>query len=444
MILVQHRRITFNLKKHYTEITLKNVGDSPKMQSFIHVPQFHPFPIQNLPYGVFSLDDASERHVGVAIGDYVLDLTLCERMGFLTLSDAAGYFQDGVLNTLMGKSPDVWSDVRKQIVNLLLRNSVLEKEGREIWQKVIVPQENILMYVPVNIGDYTDFYASINHASNVGKIFRDKENPLLLNWTKMPIGYHGRSSSIRESGAPLYRPKGQYQNLQTGDVIFGPSLQLDFELEMGAYIGTGNVLGEPISVLEASRYIFGFSLLNDWSARDIQRFEYQPLGPFLGKNFATFISPWVVPMEALEPFIAFYPKQMGISGYLEQELLPKIEVTLQVFLKTKFSNNSVLLSQTNTNEVYWSFEQMIAHHTINGCNLRPGDLLASGTISGSSPDAYGSLLEMTFGGQVPIAVGAEERTWLQDGDTVTFKAFAKHTEYCIGFGEVTGTILPPR
>ncbi|MBL7977584.1 MAG: fumarylacetoacetase [Bacteroidetes Order II. Incertae sedis bacterium] len=414
------------------------------MQSFIHVPKNHPFPIQNLPYGVFTRHSTAQRHVGVAIGDWILDLTQCENLGLLPQFGKEHLFQEGWLNPLMTQPPSVWSDVRKSIMKLLSIDGSILRDNAVLRGNVLVAQSAVNLHLGVKIGDYTDFYASIHHASNVGKIFRDKDQPLFLNWKHMPIGYHGRTSSIRKSGEPLYRPKGQLQNPITGTVEFGPCSQLDFELELGAYIGFGNELGEPISVNEAARYIFGFTLLNDWSARDIQRFEYQPLGPFLGKNFATFVSPWVVPMEALEPFVAFFPKQVGLARYLDQDLLPKWDVALEVYLQPQEATDPVLISQTNAKELYWTFDQMIAHHTSNGCNLRPGDLLASGTISGESIGSYGSMLELSWGGKFPISVGAETRTWLHDGDTLTLRAFAQNDVFCIGFGDVVGTILPPK
>jgi len=414
------------------------------MQSFIHVPKDHPFPIQNLPYGVFTHHNEAERHVGVAIGDWILDLTQCENLGLLPKFGEGHLFQEGWLNPLMGQPPFVWSALRKHTMKLLSINEPILRDNVVLRDQVLVPQQAVNLHLGVRIGDYTDFYASIHHASNVGKIFRDKDHPLFLNWKHLPSVYHGRTSSIRESGTPLYRPKGQSQNPVTGAIEFGPCVQLDFELELGVYIGFGNELGEAISVNEAAHYIFGFTLLNDWSARDIQRFEYQPLGPFLGKNFATFVSPWVVPMEALEPFIAFFPKQAGLAGYLDQELLPKWDVSLEVYLQPKNEPDPILISQTNTKELYWTFDQMIAHHTINGCNLRPGDLLASGTISGESSGSYGSMLELSWGGKFPIPVGAEVRTWLQDGDRLTLRAFAQGDVFRIGFGDVVGTILPPK
>jgi fumarylacetoacetase len=302
----------------------------------------------------------------------------------------------------------------------------------------------VTMHLPVAVGDYTDFYSSKQHASNVGSIFRDKNNPLLPNWLHLPVAYHGRASSLVVSGTPIRRPRGQTKRPNETTPQFGPSLELDFELEIGYFIGQGNNLGEPISVTDVDRHLFGLVLVNDWSARDVQRWEYVPLGPFLAKNFGTSISPWVVPLAALQPFRSAGPKQDPVPlPYLRVDEAAAYDISLEVKLQTTTMAEAHTISRTNFKEMYWSISQQVAHHTVTGCNLRVGDLLASGTLSGNEKESYGSLLELAWAGKEPIELPTgERRSFLEDGDTVILTGYAQGDGYRIGLGEVRGTILP--
>jgi fumarylacetoacetase len=300
------------------------------------------------------------------------------------------------------------------------------------------------MHLPVAVGDYTDFYSSKQHATNVGSIFRDKNNPLLPNWLHLPVAYHGRASSLVVSGTPIRRPYGQIKLPGEPAPRFGPSGELDFELEVGYFIGKGNALGEPIPIRDAHQHLFGFVLVNDWSARDVQRWEYVPLGPFLAKNFSTSISPWVVPSAALQPFRVPGPKQDPTPlPYLSCTEDAAYDINLEVKLQTGAMTEACIVSRTNFKEMYWSTSQQVAHHTVTGCNLRIGDLLASGTLSGNEKGSYGSLLELTWAGQAPLQLpNGEQRSFLEDGDTVILTGYAQGDGYRIGLGEVRGTILP--
>ncbi|MFW6183939.1 MAG: fumarylacetoacetase, partial [Chloroflexota bacterium] len=312
----------------------------------------------------------------------------------------------------------------------------------------LYPAQAVTMHLPATIGDYTDFYSSRHHASNVGRMFRGEENPLLPNWRHLPVAYHGRASSVVVSRTPIRRPQGQMlapdADAPHADAPhFGPSQELDFELEVGFLVGPGNALGHPLSVEEAQAHIFGLVLVNDWSARDIQRWEYRPLGPFLGKNFATSLSPWVVTLEALAPFrVEGPPQEPQPLPYLQQPQPRAYDIKLQVSLQPDGAPSATVISRSNARHLYWSMEQQLAHHTIGGCNLRPGDLLASGTISGPTPDSYGSLLELAWGGQRPLTLPhGDRRTFLQDGDTVTLSGWCQGDGYRVGFGSVTGVIV---
>jgi fumarylacetoacetase len=300
------------------------------------------------------------------------------------------------------------------------------------------------MHLPVAVGDYTDFYSSKQHAINVGSMFRDKNNPLLPNWLHLPVAYHGRASSLVVSGTPIRRPSGQTKRPEAATPGFGPSLELDFELELGYFVGQGNTLGEPISVADAQQHLFGLVLVNDWSARDLQRWEYVPLGPFLAKNFGTSISPWVVPLAALQPFRVNGPKQDPPPlPYLSDGQECAYDIRLEVKLQTAAMAEAHTISRTNFKEMYWSISQQVAHHTVTGCNLRPGDLLASGTLSGNEKSSYGSLLELAWAGKEPLELpNGERRSFLEDGDTVILTGYAQGDGFRIGLGEVRGTILP--
>jgi fumarylacetoacetase len=418
------------------------------IRSFIEVkPESH-FPIQNLPYGVFRDKDNKNPRIGVAIGDYVLDLSVLDESGFFDETEVKDkrVFHQPSLNKFMQMGKSAWKNVRRIIQHLLREDVPVLRDDQSLRRKALKLQKDIELLLPVEIKNYTDFYASKEHASNVGTIFRGKENSLMPNWVHLPVGYHGRASSVILSGTDIYRPQGQTRPPGSNDPVFGPSKQLDFELEMGYFIGTGNELGTPISVEEAEDHIFGLVLVNDWSARDIQAWEYQPLGPFLSKNFATSISPWVVPLEALEPFRVAGPMQDPKPlPYLRTTKLNSFDIHLEVFLKSENMEKPQLIASSNYKYLYWNMSQQIAHHTITGCNLQTGDLMATGTISGPKKESRGCLLELTWRGAEPIQLdNGEQRVWLEDGDEVIMTGWCQGEGYRIGFGEVRGRILPPK
>lgn len=409
-------------------------------RSFIEVPVASHFPIQNLPYGIFSKQDGKKR-VGVAIGEYVLDLSALQEEGILEGS----YFQSDSLNAFIATGRSEWRKVRAVLQELLDENSTQLRDNQKLRDSVIVPQKNVSMHLPVSIGDYTDFYSSKEHATNVGTMFRDPKNALLPNWVHIPVAYHGRASSVVVSGTSVRRPCGQTKADEAELPSFGPCRLMDFELEMGCIVGKENSLGEPVPVEQAHEHVFGMVLVNDWSARDIQKWEYVPLGPFLAKNLATSISPWVVTLEALEECRVAGPKQDPEPlPYLKQNGEWAFDIELEVKLKTERMGEYSSIAKSNFKYMYWSICQQLAHHTSNGCNLRVGDLLASGTISGPTPETYGSLLELTWRGTKPIQLSSgEERKFLQDGDSLLLTGSSVRDGYTIGFGEVEGTILPP-
>lgn len=402
--------------------------------------EIHPdsdFPIQNLPYGIFSTKQNPSPRVGTRLGDFVVDLSMLDDNN--AFGKHYGFFADASLNRFMASGRDVWREIRQRLTRLLG-----EKQA-SLKVEALIPIDQVQMHLPVSIGDYTDFYASREHATNVGIMLRGKENALMPNWLHLPVGYHGRASSVVLSGTDVTRPRGQVKP-KDAPLEFTASRQLDFELEMGFFVGAGNELGEPISIENAREHIFGMVLLNDWSARDIQAWEYQPLGPFLAKNFATSISPWVVTMDALEPFRVRGPQQDPAPlPYLQADLATGLDIHLEVSLQSTRMDSPQVISRSNMKHLYWSIEQMLAHHTITGCNMRVGDLCGTGTISGPTEDSYGSLLELTWRGEKPIQLSSgEERKFLQDGDVVKIKGYCQGDGYRIGFGEVTGRILPVR
>ena len=415
-------------------------------KSFIEVNQESHFPIQNLPYGVFSTKDNNTPRIGVAIGDYVLDLSVLEKEGFFKhiIGEDRTVFNRPYLNDFMSLGNEIWSQVRKEIQLLLSADEPQLRDNPSLRKQSLILQNEVDLHMPVKIGDYTDFYASKDHATNVGIMFRGKDNALMPNWTHLPVGYHGRASSVVLSGTNVQRPVGQTKPQNADAPIFGPCKQLDFELEMGFLIGTGNTLGDPISIDQAEKHIFGMVLVNDWSARDIQSWEYVPLGPFLAKNFATSISPWVVPMEALEPFRTDGPVQNPEPlEYLKQQGANSFNINLEVYLKGEKQHTPTRISSSNYRYLYWSAAQMVAHHTIGGCDLNTGDLLGTGTISGSEKESRGSLLELTWRGTEPINLGeGEQREWIEDGDEMAITGWCQGEGYRVGFGEVTGTIVP--
>lgn len=415
-------------------------------RSFIDVDADSHFPIQNLPYGVFRPKGGGHPRVGVAIGDYVLDLSVLDDAGLLNTTSVGGQkvFHQSSLNRFMSVGRPAWQEIRARVQTLLDEREPTLRDNAALRATALHPQQDVEMLLPAEIGDYTDFYASLEHASNVGTMFRGKENALMPNWKHLPVGYHGRSSSIVLSGTDVQRPLGQMKPAEQTTPIFGPCRQLDFELEMGWFIGPGNEQGKQISVDNAEEHIFGLVLVNDWSARDIQAWEYQPLGPFLAKNFATSISPWVVPLEALEPFRVHGPKQEPEPlPYLASSTAGTFDIHLEAYLQTANMDEPARILTTNFKYLYWSMAQQIAHHTVGGCNLRPGDLLASGTISGPKKEERGCLLELSWRGTEPIVMpSGEERVWLEDGDTFTITGWCQGDGYRVGFGEVTGKILP--
>ncbi|GAB3928199.1 fumarylacetoacetase [Larkinella terrae] len=389
-----------------------------------------------LPYGIFSTGDSTPR-VGVRLDDQILDLEMVERLGFFDdLAIDRTVFAKPVLNDFMELGKTACRAVRQRLIDLL---NDPEKPLDGFADFVFIDAALATHHLPIRIGDYTDFYASEEHASNVGRMFRPQAEPLLPNWKHLPVAYHGRASSIVVSGTPVRRPNGQFLGPDQ-QPVFGPSRALDFELELGIVIGKPSKLGEPVSVDDAESHIFGLVLFNDWSARDIQRWEYQPLGPFLGKNFASSMSPWVVPLEALDQFRIDGPHQQPVPlPYLQSSGKKHFDIHLEVILQTAENSQEIVLSRTNASHLYWNAAQLIAHHTVNGCNLNVGDLLATGTISGSSPTSYGSLLELTWNGTRPLALpNGEIRTFLHDGDTVILRGWAGENE--VIFGEVIGKI----
>ena len=417
------------------------------LRSFVPVaPQSH-FPIQNLPYGVARRRGADEPVIGVAIGEFVLDLSVLESHSLLDVTGGGEKaFDRSSLNFFMSLGPRAWRETRATVTRLLREDEPALRDNARLRDRALVPMSEVEMLLPAQVGDYTDFYSSREHATNVGIMFRGKDNALMPNWLHLPVGYHGRSSSIVVSGTDLNRPQGQIKPDDADAPHFGPSKSLDFELEMGFFVGPGNPLGRPIPIDNALDHIFGMVLVNDWSARDIQKWEYVPLGPFLGKNFGTSISPWVVTMDALEPFRTSGPKQDPHPlPYLRSVGNCAYDIKLEVLLQTPKMDRPARISASNLKYMYWNVCQQLAHHTVNGCNLRPGDLLASGTISGPTPDSYGSMLELAWKGTKPIKLpNSETRTFLQDGDRVTMTAWCDGPGYRVGFGEVTGKVLPVR
>jgi fumarylacetoacetase len=418
----------------------------PKLRSFVTVPADSHFPIQNLPYGVFRPRGGGESRVGVAIGDHVLDLAeLAEHQMFdLPDADARHVFSQGSLNAFMALGKEAWSVARKTISHLLQADVATLRDHAKLRERALLPMNDVQMLLPMEIGDYTDFYSSREHATNVGTMIRGPENALNPNWLHLPVAYHGRASSIVVSGTDIYRPLGQRLPEGGAQPQFGPSRALDFELEVGYVIGTGNQWGRPIAIDQVAQHVFGLVLVNDWSARDIQKWEYQPLGPFLSKNFATSISPWVVTLAALDPFRTAGPRQDPAPlPYLSLVPNTTFDIHLEVALQVSNSSSKHRISATNLRHIYWSMAQQVAHHTINGCNLRTGDLLATGTVSGPTPDSLGCLLELTAGGKRPLQLSdSETRQFLEDEDRVTLTGWCQGDQYRVGFGEVTGRVLP--
>ncbi|MEX0608074.1 MAG: fumarylacetoacetase [Balneolaceae bacterium] len=417
------------------------------LKSFIEVPADSHFPIQNLPYSAFKTEDG-EIHLCSAIGEYIIDLFVLDEEGLFDGPELRSQFafQDSTLNFFMGMGKSAWSEARKSLQSLLSEENPALRDNDALRNRVFHSISEVELVLPVEIGDYTDFYSSEQHARNVGTMFRDPENALMPNWKHLPVGYHGRASSVVISGTDLHRPKGQTIPKDSDTPVFGPCKLLDFELEMGFFSGPGNMLGDTIPINEAEDHIFGLSLVNDWSARDIQKWEYQPLGPFLAKNWATSISPWIITTEALEPFRIKSPEQNPEPlEYLQQKNRSTFDIQLEVFLKSEKMDDAYKICTSNFKNLYWTMAQQLAHHSITGCNIQPGDLYASGTISGPTENSYGSMLELAWKGTKPIKLpNGEERKFIQDGDEVMMAGFAEGDGYRIGFGEVKGKILPAK
>ena len=423
-----------------------NPTNDPALKSFIDVPAEHDFPIQNLPYGVFKRPADETPRCGVRIGDYILDLKTLDHAGLFAGAAVADQhlFCVPALNAFMAQGAAVWHETRQRISELLRHDNPTLRDDKELRARALVPIDEAEVYLPAEIGDYTDFYSSRHHAYNVGCMFRDPDNALMPNYLWIPVGYHGRASSIVISGTNVRRPCGQTKTDDADVPTFGPSRLLDFELEMGFFAGPGNPLGEPVPIKRAAEHIFGIALVNDWSARDIQKWEYVPLGPFLAKNFATSISPWVTPLEALEPFRCPGPEQDPAPlEYLRAPESHTYDIQLEVALVTSESKAPHVICRTNFKHLYWTMEQQLAHHTATGCNIRPGDLLASGTISGPTPESFGSMLELAWKGTKPITLpSGEQRKFIADGDTVIMRGWCQGETYRLGLGEVRGTLLP--
>ena len=410
------------------------------MNSWIDIPKNSDFSIYNLPFGIFSTNKNSKR-VGVAIGNNIIDLFACNELDiFKNLKINNNVFENNFLNDFINLGKNTTNKVREIIQQQLTDESSKIKMS----SVVIIPMNEVEMHLPVKVGDYTDFYSSIEHATNIGSMFRDPSNPLLPNWRHLPVGYHGRASSIIVSGIDIFRPKGQVIPLDSDKPVFTSSKRIDFELEMGYIIGKNSSLGSSITTDDADNYIFGKVLFNDWSARDIQKWEYVPLGPFLGKSFASSISPWVVTIEALNNFRIAGPIQNPeVVDYLKYNGLKNYDINLSVSILPEKTNIETIVCKSNFKYMYWNMSQQIAHHTINGCNLNIGDMMASGTISGKSKDSYGSMLELSWGGKKNIELNdGSSRTFIEDYDSVIMRGYCEKDNIRVGFGEVKSKLLP--
>ncbi|XP_066257363.1 fumarylacetoacetase [Euwallacea similis] len=416
------------------------------MKSFIKYSKYCDFPIENLPYGVFSTATDPNLRIGVAIGEYILSLgEIAHLFDGRYLKGKSHVFQKPTLNSFMALGPAEWKEARQRLQNLLSEDEPTLRDDTELRQRALILQSDATMHLPAQIGDYTDFYSSIHHATNVGIMFRDKNNALMPNWKYLPVGYHGRASSVVISGTPIHRPYGQTLVFDGEPPVFGTCKLMDFELEMAFFVGGSNKLGEPITAQNAQKHIFGFVIMNDWSARDIQKWEYVPLGPFTAKNLGTTISPWVVTTFALEPFVCQnYPQDPDPFPYLKHSDNFNFDINLQVDITPK-NSTATTVCRSNFKYLYWTVKQQLAQHTITGCNVNPGDLIGSGTISGDTSDSFGSLLELSWKGTKPITLqDGTQRKFLQDGDTVTMRAVCEGDGYNIGFGSCMGQLLPAK
>lgn len=433
------------------EESSKSVGSGRSAsgrRSFIDVPCDSDFPIQNLPYGAFVPKQGGAARIGVAIGDFVLDLSVLADAGLLG-GDAQSkrYFSDPVLNRFMQQGRQTWRAVRGRLTHLLSTDCPELRDNSELRSRALCRRDQVTLGMPITVAGYTDFYSSIDHARNVGSLLRGPENALNPNWKHIPIAYDGRAGSVVVSGTNITRPCGQSKPSEELPPVFGPSKALDFELELAFVVGAESALGDQISCDRVDEHVFGAVLLNDWSARDIQKWEYQPLGPFLGKNFGTSISPWVVTLDALDAFrLDAAPQDPKPLPYLNSSR-KVFDIHLEVGLRTASmkAGDAYITTRSNAKFLYWDHAQQLAHHTVNGCPVSSGDLYATGTISGPTPDSLGCLLEITKGGKEPIALpNGEERKFLADGDTISIRGWCQGDGYRVGFGEVCGTVLPAR
>lgn len=418
------------------------------LTSFIDIAADSDFSIHNLPYGIFSdAKDATgnnNRRAGVAIGEQVLDLSILEAEGLLSLTGGP-YFDQPTLNAFIDSGRDNWTKARSTIQTLLSADSDTLRDNKDLQAKALFKQADVTMHLPVHVPGFTDFYSSKEHATNVGTMFRDPKNALLANWTEMPVGYNGRASTVIVSGTDVIRPSGQLKPNPDERPIFSPCKRLDFELETAFVVGKGNNIGQPIAVDEANDHIFGMVLLNDWSARDIQKWEYVPLGPFNAKTFASEVSPWIVTMDALAPFKTACPTQepKPLAYLNEKDSNNSFDINLSVELLPENSDEATVVCETNFKYMYWSMAQQLTHHTITGCKVEVGDMMGSGTISGPTPDSYGSMLEIAWNATKPVTLkGGETRSFIEDGDTVIMKGYSEKDGIRVGFGEVRGKVLP--
>ncbi len=419
-------------------------ANNPDRKSWLQVPSESDFPIQNIPFGVF-LTKEDVVTIGTRIGDFAIDLGALQQLNYFEGIDLTDdMFMQDTLNDFISDGQKTWRLVRNRIADIFDENNPELRDNQKHRDVVIFNIKDIEMQLPVQIGDYTDFYSSREHATNVGKMFRDPENALLPNWLHIPVGYHGRSSTIVPSGIPVHRPMGQTVPNGETTPVFGPSRLVDFELETAFITTDANIMGENVPVHEAEDYIFGMVLLNDWSARDIQKWEYVPLGPFLAKNFASSISPWIVTLDALEPFRTKGPTQEPMPlPYLQQKGKHAFDINLEAYIEPE-NSKATLVSKTNFKYMYWTMSQQLAHHTSNGCRVNSGDMMGSGTISGPTPDSFGSMLEITWSGKNPVKMNdGTERKFINDYDTVIMKGYCQNNDVRIGFGEVSSKLLPP-
>lgn len=418
-------------------------ANDPMRKTWVELPENTDFPIQNIPFGIAQRPDGAKVAFS-RIGNYAIDLNAMMELGyFRNIKLDQDIFSRGSLNDFIAHGRRLPREVRNRIAEIFDRENSTLRDDEEHRNRILIPVEQIIPQLPVQIGDYTDFYSSKEHATNVGTMFRDPDNALLPNWLHIPVGYHGRSSSIIPSGQPIHRPKGQTRPNDGEPPVFGPTKLLDFELEMAFITSNGKALGQSISTEEAEDYIFGMVLFNDWSARDIQKWEYVPLGPFLAKNFASSISPWIVTLDALEPFRTETPAQNPEPlPYLKFEGKKSFDINLEVAIQPE-NNYETIVCTSNHKFLYWNIFQQLAHHTINGCNVRSGDMMASGTISGSDASSFGSMLEITWRGSKPVKMqDGTERKFINDGDSVIMRGFCKNEQVRIGFGEVKTKVLP--